>query len=259
MTLSKDATAIPDMPLGEQTAGKYRVRFAQNAMDVDAALKLRFEVFNLELGEGLAASFDTQRDEDPFDAYCHHLIVEERETRQVVGTYRMQSFEMAQSGIGFYSAQEYDFSAFPKAVLSPSIEVGRACIAKKHRNSRVLFLLWRGLAMYMTHMNKRFLFGCCSLTSQDEVEGNRVLAQLRENGYMHPPFCLSAKPDFICDGQTPSHAGRMKLPKLFKIYLDYGAKVCSLPAIDRGFKTIDFLVILDVDTLDPRIRRLYFG
>ncbi|MBT3605644.1 MAG: hypothetical protein HOE48_07490 [Candidatus Latescibacteria bacterium] len=51
----------------------------------------------------------------------------------------------------------------------------------------------------------------------------------------------------------------MKLPTLFKIYLDYDAKVCSLPAIDRRFKTIDFLVILDVNTLDPRIRRLYFG
>ncbi|MBT4137738.1 MAG: hypothetical protein HOE48_07480 [Candidatus Latescibacteria bacterium] len=32
----------------------------------------------MELGEGLTESFDTPRDEDPFDAYCHHLIVDER-------------------------------------------------------------------------------------------------------------------------------------------------------------------------------------
>ncbi|MBT4137739.1 MAG: hypothetical protein HOE48_07485 [Candidatus Latescibacteria bacterium] len=31
-----------------------------------------------------------------------------------MGTYRMQSFEMAQFCIGFYSAEEYDFSEFPK-------------------------------------------------------------------------------------------------------------------------------------------------
>ena len=63
----------------------------------------------------------------------------------------------------------------------------------------------------------------------------------------------------VCVGEPPKCVGRMKLPTLFKIYLDYDAKVCSLPAIDRRFKTIDFLVILDVNTLDPRIRRLYFG
>jgi putative hemolysin len=258
MTLSSNVVALTDMPTGKQTAGKYVVRFAQNAVDIDAALKLRFDVFNLELGEGLAGSFDTQRDEDPFDAYCHHLIVEERETQQVVGTYRMQSFEMAQAGIGFYSAGEYDFSGLPDEVVQQSIEVGRACIAEKHRNSRVLFLLWRGLAMYMTHKQKRFLFGCCSLTSQDEAEGNRVMRQLQKNGYLHPEFRLAPKSDYVCGGEIPNRVGRLKLPTLFKIYLDYGAMVCSFPAIDREFKTVDFLVMLDLDALDPLTRRLYF-
>ena len=231
MTFSKDAVDSTNRPTGEQTAGRYCVRFAQSAVDVDAALKLRFDVFNLELGEGLSGSFETQRDEDPFDCHCHHLIVEHNETKQVVGTYRMQSFEMASAGIGFYSAEEYDFCGLPNRVLRESIEVGRACIAAGHRNSRVLFLLWRGLAMYMTHTQKRFLFGCCSLTSQDEAEGNKVMGQLEQPGY-------------VCIGKIPGRPGRLKLPRLFKIYLDHGALVCSLPAIDRQFKTIDFLVML---------------
>jgi putative hemolysin len=232
MLLSKDAVDPTNKPTGEQTAGRYCVRFAQNAVDVDAALKLRFDVFNLELGEGLSGSFETQRDEDPFDGHCHHLIVEDNETKQVVGTYRMQSFEMASAGMGFYSAEEYDFSGLPNRVLRESIEVGRACIAAGHRNSRVLFLLWWGLAMYMTHMQKRFLFGCCSLTSQYEAEGNRVMGQLEQNGYLHPDFRLAPRPDFVCDGKIPKRPGRLKLPRLFKIYLDHGAMVCSLPAID---------------------------
>jgi putative hemolysin len=35
--------------------------------------------------------------------------------------------------------------------------------------------------------------------------------------------------------------------------------VCGPPAIDRRFKTIDFLVLLDVAGLTPRAHRLFFG
>jgi len=52
---------------------------------------LRFKVFNLELGEGLAASHATGLDVDPFDEFCDHLIVEEVATGKVVGTYRLQT------------------------------------------------------------------------------------------------------------------------------------------------------------------------
>ena len=34
-------------------------------------------------------------------------------------------------------------------------------------------------------------------------------------------------------------------PKLLRAYLSVGAKICGPPAIDREFKTIDFLTILD--------------
>jgi len=248
-----------NIPMGSQTAGRYTVHFAQNAIEVDAALKLRFDVFNLELGEGLNESFETQRDEDLFDARCHHLIVQKKDIGEVVGTYRMQTREMANAGSGFYSDGEYDLSALPDSVLANAIEVGRACIASEHRNSRVLFLLWRGLAMYMTHMQKRYLFGCCSLTSQDPDEGNLVAAYLQQEALMHPSFRVMPRPEFVCDGSLPNGRVRTKLPKLFQIYLDHRAKVCSPPAIDRQFKTIDFLVMLDLEDLDPRVRRLYFG
>ena len=51
----------------------------------------------------------------------------------------------------------------------------------------------------------------------------------------------------------------MDLPPLFRTYLRYGAQVCGPPAIDREFKTIDFFVLLDIEDLDPRSRRLFFA
>src|SRR5262249_9458276 len=137
---------IPNRQIGD---GRYVARFAHTKEELFAALKLRFEVFNLELGEGIQASFLTGRDIDEFDEQCHHLIVVDTENQdRVVGTYRMQTSEMARAGRGFYSNVEFELSTLPPEVLSDSIELGRACVAQDHRNTAVLFLLWRGLAAY---------------------------------------------------------------------------------------------------------------
>lgn len=238
---------------------KYVVRFAQTLAEVDAALKLRFEVFNLELNEGLDNSFITGRDEDEFDATCHHLIVVDKSSCEVIGTYRVRTSEMAGSYDGFYSAGEFNLSELPRNVLEESIEIGRACIAREHRNTTVLFLLWQGLAMYMMQTKKRYLFGCCSLTSQDCRDGLKLFEQLESKGYMHPTLYVSPVPECECDETAFDKSwGEVKIPKLFQTYLRFGAKVCGLPAIDRQFKTIDFFVIFDVEKMDARTKQLFF-
>ena len=67
-------------------------RLAQSAEEVRRAQQLRFEVFNFELGEGLAESYATGLDVDPFDEVCDHLIVEELATSEIVATYRVFYF-----------------------------------------------------------------------------------------------------------------------------------------------------------------------
>ena len=130
----------------EIAGGRYVVRLAETNGEIDAALKLRFEVFNLELGEGLDSSFRTGRDRDEFDGSCDHLIVTDQTNGNVVGTYRLRTIEMAKHAEGFYSAGEFDLNCLPQELLDQSLELGRACIAQSHRNKQVLFLLWKGLA-----------------------------------------------------------------------------------------------------------------
>lgn len=252
---------FPGYPEEELSESRYAVRFARNAQEADAALRLRFRVFNLELGEGLESSFATQRDEDEFDAQCHHLIVLEKKSGEVIATYRMQTRPMAEAARGFYSHGEFDLGHFPPEVLDNSVEVGRACIAKEHRNGRVLFLLWKGIAHYMAHNQKRFLFGCCSLTSQDPDEGKAVMDYLEKNGHTRRDFLIPPQPAVECYPQNfrASRPVEVKIPILFRLYLNYGAKVCGPPAIDRAFKTIDYLVILDIAQLDARTRKMFFA
>src|SRR6266446_3028303 len=148
----------------------YRVRLAQSADDMRRAQRLRFEVFNLELGEGLAASHAIERDVDAFDDVCDHLIVEETGSGEVVGTYRLQTGAVAASNIGYYSEREFDFTVY-EPLRAEMIELGRACVHKAHRNFNLLHLLWRGIAQYALAHKARFLIGCSSLTSQDPDEG----------------------------------------------------------------------------------------
>ena len=257
-----DTAAIPspeDLPEGRIEAGSYRLRFARTAADIDRLLALRFDVFNLELGEGLDESYDSGRDTDDFDASCHHMLVEQRDGT-MIGTYRMQTAAMAAAGNGFYSAGEYDLGALPEDVVDQSVEIGRACIHRRHRKRTVLFLLWQGLARYMVHNRLRYLFGCCSLTSQDQAAGIRLYRQLVAAGRVRPDLDVpvleharcEAPPDVVEKGQD------VQIPALFATYLRYGALVCSGPAIDRDFKTIDYLVLMDTATLSRRIR-LIFG
>ena len=65
--------------------------------------------------------------------------------------------------------------------------------------------------------------------------------------------------DPLVDALTAGDPAAIELPSLFRTYLRYGTLVCGPPAIDREFKTIDFLVLLDSEALDPRSRALFFG
>lgn len=255
--------ARPSLPPGEIGDGAYAVRYAASVEELDAILRLRFEVFNVELQEGLESSFATGRDQDEFDAQCHHLLVEHRPTGRIIGTYRIQTAAMAAAGRGFYTGTEFDLSRLPEEIVHQSVEVGRACIAVEHRLKPVLFLLWKGLALYMAHNQKRFLFGPCSLTSQDPWDGKRVADYLEKKGLVRHDIEIGALPGFECPVEgmdpEPEKGDSIELPPLFDIYLRYAGRTCGPPVLDRRFKTIDFFVLFDVDALSPRARRLFFG
>ncbi len=223
----------------------YSLRMAAQASDVQAAQALRFEVFNLELDEGLTQSYDTGLDADPFDAVCDHLIVDDLTNGQVVGTYRLQTGLRARDALGYYSAQEFDFAPF-EAMRAQTIELGRACIHADHRNFTVLNLLWKGIASYAQERGARYLLGCSSLTSQDESVGAAAYQRLTPN-LAPAAWRTRPLPAFECrmDAVAPQAP---HIPRLLSAYLALGAAICGPPAIDREFRTIDFLTWLDLES-----------
>jgi putative hemolysin len=249
---------IPPMVLGR---GEYSLHFATTPEELDALLKLRFDVYNLELGEGLEESQRTGRDADAFDAQCHHLIVRHKESGECVGTYRLQTAAMATEGAGFYTDQEFCVGEIPGAIRAEAVEVGRACIGRAHRNGQVLQLLWKGLAHYLQWNEKRWLFGACSLSSQDPAEGIALYRELSATGCLHPTLRIEPRSGWECrvSDAIPLSQPVPEIPRLLKGYLNLGGSVCGEPALDRAFKTIDYLVLLDIEAMPPGLFRRFLS
>jgi putative hemolysin len=240
------------LPYDSGTFGHYRVRLAEDARDRLAACRLRVNVFNIEMGEGLSSSYSTGLDRDRFDPVCDHLIVENQDDGRIVGTYRMQSGLMAATAFGYYSAQEFEFAPF-ECIRDQVLELGRASIDREHRSSEVLTLLWRGIAQYAKHHGLRYLIGCCSLTSMDPLEGWSLYRQLGSQ-LVSFEYVTVPTPAFALPSPEGQPGVPVKLPRLLRSYLGVGAKICGPPAWDRAFGTIDFLTLLDLEQVVPAAR-----
>jgi putative hemolysin len=228
------------------STSRYVTRLAQTGLELRKAQSLRFQVFNVELGEGLAESVALELDADRFDSACDHLLVIDTTSDAVVGTYRLQTGERAQRHFGYYCEREFDLTPFA-AHRAQVLELGRACVHAEHRSFAVLNALWRAIAVYARANGSRYLIGCSSLTSQDETVGAAAYHALKK--HLAPaPLCTLPQPNFACDLSTIS-AKPPKIPKLLAAYLALGIKLCGPPAIDREFKTIDFLTLFDLEQI----------
>jgi putative hemolysin len=243
-------------PVAEVSRSNYRLRLAADNQDVRAAQLLRFVVFNLELREGLEQSYATCLDADAFDPVCDHLLVEDVKTGEVIGTYRLQTGARAGQNLGYYSAQEFDFQPY-EPIRQRIVELGRACVHADHRNLTVLTLLWKGIAGYATSRGCSYLIGCSSLTSQDPALGLAAYRDLQRH-LVPQQWRTTPLPAFACSAAEPA-AASPKIPKLLTAYLAFGAKICGPPALDREFKTIDFLTFIDFDSMPQKILARYLS
>jgi len=234
--------------------GAFRVRLTVDEDDRQCLYRLRFLVFNLELHEGLDASYLDGLDRDQFDSVCDHLMVEHRESGRIVGTYRLQTGKMAAHHLGYYSAQEFDFTPYD-SIREEVVECGRACIHRDFRSFEVLNLLWRGIAQYAVARCGRYLIGCSSVTSQDTGLGSAMYYRL-QNYLARPELQTVPTAAFRFPLESES-AEKPQPPKLLRAYLTVGAHICGPPALDREFKTIDFLTLLDLENMAPSARARY--
>ena len=258
MTLDTGLKAI------EFQTPQYLLKLANNEEDLRAVQQLRGDVFYRERFEKGHSSESPPTemkliDSDQFDPVCDHLMLICKRTKQIVGTYRIQTYNAATQGYGFYSSQEFDLRPIPGMLLQSAIEIGRACIAREHRCTRALMYLWKGLANYMVSTQSQYLFGCSSLPTQNPWEAACSYHYFQEHGFIHPKIHILPRNEYSLDVQGSfTNASDAYIPALLKQYLRIGAKVCSLPAIDREFGVIDFLTLLDIHEMGKKYYSFFF-
>lgn len=267
VTKNKETNATKlRFPIIKSTQDKqFRIEVAQTPELIDQALALRYQVFNLELGEGLLASRKTGLDKDEYDEFCDHLIVVDETEDLVVATYRILPLERAKANIGFYSETEFDLSNIYKN-LPKSAEIGRCCVHSDYRSGLVMNLLWYGIATYMESNGVRYLFGCTSLNKGDSSELASLIYKVCEISKGIADESVAVTPlrshrvkRFNKDFALPQMNGNPKrlLPSLMRGYLTIGVKICGEPAYDPIFKVIDFFTLFDDKGIAKAAKRFF--
>lgn len=155
---------------------------------------------------------------------------------------KLVSRELNQNRFSAKMAQTLAEIEFALSIINQSVEIGRVCIAREYRNSKVLFLLWKSLIDYLQLSQKRCFFGGGSIFTQDCDLGARLYQRFKRCELIRADSNIKPcrKRAFLINEIYESKAEQVELPSLFNLYLQIGAKICGEPAIDREFGTIDF-------------------
>ncbi|MBU9764391.1 GNAT family N-acetyltransferase [Mycobacterium sp. TNTM28] len=249
-------------------APRYTLLLSTDPELIEAAQRLRYDVFTSEPGFTLGSATDGRSsglDADRFDEHCDHLLVREDHTGELVGCYRMLPPPGAIAAGGLYTATEFDVRGLD--ALRPSlVEMGRAVVRADHRNGAVVLLMWAGILAYLDRCGYDYVTGCVSVPVAGNADGppgtqirgvrdvvrRRHAAPAEHTVYPYRPVALDGRG--LDDIDPPS---RTTVPPLMRGYLRLGAQVCGEPAHDPDFGVGDFPALLDKRRADVRyLKRL---
>ncbi|WP_179468199.1 GNAT family N-acetyltransferase [Mycolicibacterium vinylchloridicum] len=240
---------------------RYSLLLSTDPTLIEAAQRLRYQVFTTEPGYALPADGDG-RDADRFDEFCDHLLVREDISGELVGCYRMLPPPGAIAAGSLYTATEFDVSALD--VLRPSlVEMGRAVVRGDHRNGAVVLLMWAGILAYLDRCGYDYVTGCVSVpTHSEDPAGAPPGSQIRgvrdfvlRRHAAAPEHTVYPYRPVVLDGvglDDIAPPARPTIPPLMRGYLRLGARVCGEPAHDPEFGVGDFPALLDKREADTR-------
>ena len=246
-------------------SGWLEARIATTPAEIEAAQRLRFDVFYREMNArptpDMAAS---GRDFDRYDAFCDHLLVFDLEAGgAVVGCYRLLRQAVAAENGGFYSADEYDLCPL-LAAAGPNdrlLELGRSCVARDYRSSAVMQFMWRGLIAYLDRHDITLMFGCASLHGVEPDTLKLELAYLHHFHAVPPelPQVRALPARYVDMNLMPKEAidaqeAQRELPPLVKGYIRFGSYIGDGAVIDHQFNTTDVFIYFPTSRLDKRLR-----
>ena len=211
-------------------------------------------------------SGEKESDSDEFDKFCDHLVVIDKSISKdfVVGTYRLLLKPKFLKTQKFYSQSEFNIKNLLDIKNLTLLEAGRSCVHENYRDGRIIKLLWRGLATYITNNQVDLIFGCASFPSSNYKLFVKQLSYLyhyhRTPDYLRTEPVEKLKANFNVLKKTSLNVNESfrQLPPLIKAYIRVGAWIGPGAIIDKKFDTTDVLIVLNSKKILKKYSQLSF-
>ena len=283
--LEKEIAKLPDA-CRLVAAGDFIV-FIATAQEIPSCVReigrLR-EITFRAVGEGTGNEIDL----DKFDSYYMHLVMWNVARKEIAGSYRLGLSDkiIEEHGVkGLYTNTLFNFDMRLMDKLPPLIEMGRSFIRLEYQKAYTsLFLLWRGIAMFIAHNPKyRAMFGPVSITNEyREASRCMILASMRQTCMddelatlvqpkfpPHPPqrseWChkeyrpLLNDFEHVADYVSEIEPDGKDIPVLLRQYLKLGGKLLAFN-LDPDFSSVvDGLIVVDLARTPLKTLRRYMG
>ena len=248
-----------------QSSPLFSVKLAETPAEIEAAQRLRYQVFVEELGGGgQLVDMEARLERDQFDPFCDHLLLMDQTHARVAGVYRVMRQDQAEAAGAFYSASEYDLDLLLSSGRS-LLELGRSCLHRDYRGSTAMFHLWSALAEYIARHQIEILFGVASFHGTDVKALAEPLAFLHHRHLAPQEIRVRARADsfqrmdLVEEAKLDRRQSMRGVPSLIKSYLRLGGVVGEGAYVDHAFNTTDVCLILDTAKMNMRQARIYQG
>ncbi len=229
------------------------------------------EITFRDVGEGTNQPIDL----DKYDNYYHHLLLWDNAANKFVGAYRMGLGDAIyrKYGIeGFYVQSLFKFDTELHAMLSQTIDIGRAFIVKEYQQKPMpLFLLWKGIVhVTLRYPEHKYLTGGVSISNQFSNFSKSLMIEFMKSHYYDPYIAQYIHPkkeykvklkdadkDFVFDSTKADlnkfdriideiEPGSLRMPVLIKKYIKQNAKLVAFNVDPKFNNAIDGLIFLKI-------------
>jgi putative hemolysin len=256
-----------------------RSQAPQAVLDIGRLREIAFR----GVGEGTGAS----RDLDAYDDYYEHLVLWNRQQREIAGGYRMgdvASVRKDHGVTGLYTHTLFEYRARLLRAIDPALELGRSFIRPEYQRSFTpLLLLWKAIATHVAADARfRYLLGPVSLSDSYSTASKLLITEYLRAAQFEAPLArlvrgraplrlretnrlLAQEAAAIADIETLDRAvmalepDGKGVPVLLRQYLRLGGRVIGYN-VDAAFgHAIDCLIVVDLERTPPALLAKYMG
>lgn len=239
--------------------GKYLARLADTTEDIRKAQHLRWLCF---VDDDDRKSNRDQVECDSLDDECHHILITDETTGQLVCCFRFLPLTGGAEISRSYSAQYYNLEAL-RNFDGKMVEIGRFCTHPERQDPDILRIAWAAITRFVDGTGVEMLFGCSSFSGTEPEDHAEAFALLNERHLAPRRWLPRVKAPGVfrfaralrLHKPDPKRA-MAAMPPLLRTYLTMGAWVSDHAVVDPVLRTMHVFTGIEIRAIPHARKRL---